>query len=118
MSNACNVNQNHKACTSLIPTVAAPLGWRHATEVNLSPKPGLVDRINCGAHKDMALEDFPPQRAGIRLVTPVSLEFGACSAKWHRKWYSTDYAHLVRLAKVFRATAGVNTRIKVQGIFL
>ncbi|MGS2977430.1 triphosphoribosyl-dephospho-CoA synthase, partial [Escherichia coli] len=37
----------------------ALLGWRAMlTEVNLSPKPGIVDRINCGAQKDMALEDF------------------------------------------------------------
>ncbi len=37
----------------------ADLAWRAMlTEVNLSPKPGLVDRLNCGAHKDMALADF------------------------------------------------------------
>lgn len=27
-------------------------------EVNLTPKPGLVDRVNCGAHQDMTLLDF------------------------------------------------------------
>ncbi|WP_434059307.1 triphosphoribosyl-dephospho-CoA synthase [Escherichia coli] len=41
------------------------------TEVNLSPKPGLVDRINCGAHKRYGAGRFPPQRAGDSgLVTP------------------------------------------------
>lgn len=28
------------------------------TEVELTPKPGLVDRANCGAHTDMSLETF------------------------------------------------------------
>ncbi|SUG89495.1 Triphosphoribosyl-dephospho-CoA [Salmonella enterica subsp. enterica] len=43
----------------------ADLAWRAMlTEVNLSPKPGLVDRLNCGAHKDMALADFHRQRGG------------------------------------------------------
>lgn len=35
------------------------LGWRvMLIEVNLLSKLGFVDRINCGAYKDMALEDF------------------------------------------------------------
>lgn len=42
-----------------LPEAYATLAWRAMlTEVNLSPKPGLVDRINNGAHKDMALDDF------------------------------------------------------------
>ncbi len=48
------------------------------TEVNLSPKPGLVDRINCGAHKDMALEDFHRSALAIQGWLPRFIEFGAC----------------------------------------
>lgn len=39
-------------------------------EVNLTPKPGLVDRNNCGAHKDMALEDFHRSALAIRQWLP------------------------------------------------
>ena len=75
MSMPATSTKTTKLATSLIDEYAL-LGWRAMlTEVNLSPKPGLVDRINCGAHKDMAL-------------------------KWHQKRYSTDYAQLVWLAKV------------------
>lgn len=71
MSMPATSTKTTKLATSLIDEYAL-LGWRAMlTEVNLSPKPGLVDRINCGAHKDMALEDFSPQRAGDSgLVTP------------------------------------------------
>jgi triphosphoribosyl-dephospho-CoA synthase len=45
--------------------------WRAMlTEVNLSPKPGLVDRINNGAHKDMALEDFHRSAEAIQAWLP------------------------------------------------
>ena len=58
MSMPATSTKTTKLATSLIDEYAL-LGWRAMlTEVNLSPKPGLVDRINCGAHKDMALEDF------------------------------------------------------------
>ena len=55
MSMPATSTKTTKLATSLIDEYAL-LGWRAMlTEVNLSPKPGLVDRINCGAHKDMAL---------------------------------------------------------------
>ncbi|STM20645.1 2-(5''-triphosphoribosyl)-3'-dephosphocoenzyme-A synthase [Escherichia coli] len=71
MSMPATSTKTTKLATSLIDEYAL-LGWRAMlTEVNLSPKPGLVDRINCGAHKDMALGRFSPQRAGDSgLVTP------------------------------------------------
>ncbi len=47
------------------------------TEVNLSPKPGLVDRLNCGAHKDMALADFHRSAEAIRHWLPRFMEYGA-----------------------------------------
>ena len=49
--------------------------WRAMlAEVNLSPKPGLVDRFNCGAHTDMALEDFYRSADAIRLWLPRFVE--------------------------------------------
>lgn len=35
-------------------------------EVNATPKPGLVDRANCGAHRDMDLSSFHRSAAAIR----------------------------------------------------
>lgn len=56
----------------------ADLAWRAMlTEVNLSPKPGLVDRLNCGAHKDMALADFHRSAEAIRHWLPRFMEYGA-----------------------------------------
>ena len=94
MSMPATSTKTTKLATSLIDEYAL-LGWRAMlTEVNLSPKPGLVDRINCGAHKDMALEDFHRSALSVRVwMVPVV-------QKWHRKRYSTDYAQLVWLAKV------------------
>lgn len=47
------------------------LAW-HAmlAEVNLTPKPGLVDRHNTGAHKDMALTDFHLSANAIAIHFP------------------------------------------------
>lgn len=54
----------------------ADLAWRAMlTEVNLSPKPGLVDRLNCGAHKDMALADFHRSAEAIRHWLPRFMEY-------------------------------------------
>lgn len=88
------------------------LAWRAMlTEVNLSPKPGLVDRFNCGSHKDMALEDFHRSAGAIRQWLPRFMESGANHAA--RPAHET-LADLRRIgvgceADMFRATAGVNT---------
>ncbi len=78
---------------------------RHADQVNLSPKPGLVDRINCGAHKDMALKIFT-QRAGDSGLVTRFIEFGACSAEMAPEAVLHGLRRVVWLAKVsmFRAT--------------
>ncbi len=100
MSMPATSTKTTKLATSLIDEYAL-LGWRAMlTEVNLSPKPGLVDRINCGAHKDMALEDFHRSALAIQGWLPRFIEFVPVMQKWHRKQYSTDYAQLVWLAKV------------------
>lgn len=41
------------------------------TEARLTPKPGLVDGRNTGAHKDMALPDFLRSASEIALIFPL-----------------------------------------------
>lgn len=95
-----------------IVTNICDLAWRAMlTEVNLTPKPGLVDRDNCGAHKDMALEDFHQSAAAIRNWLPRFIAQGASTAD---RPQSTVLALLrpVGLAcekEMFRVTSGVNT---------
>jgi triphosphoribosyl-dephospho-CoA synthase CitG len=88
------------------------LAWRAMlTEVNLSPKPGLVDRFNAGAHKDMSLIDFQRSAAAIRQWFPTFIHWGAESAELA----PAEVLHGARdigmacEADMFHATAGVNT---------
>lgn len=88
------------------------LAWRAMiAEVNLSPKPGLVDRYNCGAHKDMALEDFYRSADAIRPWLPRFIHHGANSAGRPAPDVLPGLRHLGLAceADMFRATAGVNT---------
>nr|WP_269017615.1 triphosphoribosyl-dephospho-CoA synthase CitG [Izhakiella capsodis] len=80
-------------------------------EVNLTPKPGLVDRDNSGAHRDMDLALF---MCSIDAITP-----------WFSQFYQLGYEHAWRPAAevltiirpagiaceqaMFSATGGVNT---------
>ncbi|HHS9881122.1 triphosphoribosyl-dephospho-CoA synthase CitG [Klebsiella aerogenes] len=50
------------------------------TEARLTPKPGLVDRRNSGAHQDMALPDFLRSAHAIASILPLFFEEGAASA--------------------------------------
>lgn len=86
--------------------------WRAMlAEVNLSPKPGLVDRYNNGAHRDMALEDFYRSADAIRLWLPRFVEMGACSAGLPESAVLAAIRPIGMAceAAMFRATAGVNT---------
>lgn len=88
------------------------LAWRAMlTEVNLSPKPGLVDRLNCGAHKDMSLTDFHRSALAIQAWLPRFIEYGACCAQMPADAVLNGLRPLGMAceADMFRATAGVNT---------
>lgn len=88
------------------------LAWRAMlTEVNLSPKPGLVDSFNCGAHKDMALEDFHRSAEAIRHWLPRFMDSGARHANCpaHEALADLRVIGMGCEADMFRATAGVNT---------
>ncbi len=88
------------------------LAWRAMiAEVNLSPKPGLVDRVNCGAHRDMALADFYCSASAIRAWLPRFIGYGAVSASLPEQGVLPGLRPLgIACEKaMFRATAGVNT---------
>lgn len=88
------------------------LAWRAMiAEVNLSPKPGLVDRFNCGAHRDMALADFHNSAAAIADWLPRFVSYGASSAKRPEGDVLPGLRALGMACEtaMFRATAGVNT---------
>ena len=88
------------------------LAWRAMiAEVNLSPKPGLVDRFNCGAHRDMALADFHNSAAAIADWLPRFVSYGAASAQLPEEDVLPGLRALGMACEtaMFRATAGVNT---------
>ncbi len=68
MSMPATSTKTTKLATSLIDGTPC---WAGAmlTEVNPVTETALVDRINCGAHKDMALEDFHRSAGDSGLVT-------------------------------------------------
>ncbi len=90
----------------------AYLGWQAMlAEVNLTPKPGLVDQFNTGAHKDMALSDFHLSAVAIANYFPDFIHAGALSAQ---QPISTVLAQIRPIGidcekAMFQATVGVNT---------
>ncbi|WP_369311610.1 triphosphoribosyl-dephospho-CoA synthase CitG [Providencia rettgeri] len=88
------------------------LAWQAMlAEVNLTPKPGLVDKHNTGAHKDMALKDFHFSANAIAKFFPHFLHAGA----QHKNLPINQVLHKIRTiglaceTAMFRATQGVNT---------
>ncbi len=82
-----------------------------AREVLLTPKPGLVDRRNTGAHRDMDLGTF---RASIRAMAPFFPRFHALGARMSalpgRAFMSVLRSEgIVCERAMFAATGGVNT---------
>ncbi len=80
-------------------------------EVELTPKPGLVDRESNGAHRDM---DLPLFRRSIAAIAPWFSRFvtaGELSAN-EKGYVALSKVRSVGLAceqDMFRATGGVNT---------
>jgi triphosphoribosyl-dephospho-CoA synthase len=80
-------------------------------EVELTPKPGLVDRLNSGAHRDMNLATFHASIAAIAPCFPVFYRIGASTRDL------APEALLVRIrpeglaceAAMLRAIGNVNT---------
>ncbi|HTO67520.1 MAG TPA: triphosphoribosyl-dephospho-CoA synthase CitG [Bradyrhizobium sp.] len=80
-------------------------------ELMLTPKPGLVDRRNCGAHRDMDIHTFLASASAIAPWWPRFVEIGHVSADFD----ACALLPLVRPAgmqceqAMLRVTKGVNT---------
>lgn len=75
-------------------------------EVSATPKPGLVDRANNGAHKDMCFETFLDSAAALRST------FEQCAALAKGAKPSADALRAIGIEgekAMFAATGGVNT---------
>ena len=80
-------------------------------EVCVTPKPGLVDRANAGAHRDMDIFTF------VDSATALTPYFKACALKGARSaaltpaqlFSSLRYIGQCAEAEMFTATGGVNT---------
>ena len=99
---------NHLA---LEQTVAATAYIALIKEVELTPKPGLVDRFNTGAHRDMDLGTFRASAGAIAPWFPVFFQLGLAEC-------DLPASHFLPLLRadglacerdMFRATGGVNT---------
>ncbi|ACS86002.1 triphosphoribosyl-dephospho-CoA synthase CitG [Musicola paradisiaca] len=80
-------------------------------EVNLTPKPGLVDRANSGSHRDMDVSTF---EASIAALTPWFGRFTAAGAAHHalpltRLLAAVRPVGLGAEQAMLAATGGVNT---------
>lgn len=80
-------------------------------EANTTPKPGLVDRRNCGSHKDMCLETFVTSAKALRPY------FADCVTIGHETAHLSPKDTFLRLRQagiqaektMLDATGGVNT---------
>jgi len=82
-------------------------------EVSATPKPGLVDRENNGAHKDMCFETFIDSAASLRNCFEDCCKAGVYSAKEEQS-VSELALNLRKIGlegekSMFEATGGVNT---------
>ena len=110
-SRAHGLEQIRKAADDLIAQyLGDSLGTAAASalvrEASLTPKPGLVDAANNGAHKDMDLDLLLISASAVR---PFFAQMAGFSAA-----YGTDIETLIKIGKnaekaMFEATKGVNT---------
>lgn len=80
-------------------------------EVELTPKPGLVDRLNSGAHRDMDLTTFHASVEAIAPWFPIFFEMGASSKALAPEALLAHIRPAGRACEeaMLRATGGVNT---------
>ena len=80
-------------------------------EVNTTPKPGLVDRRNCGSHKDMDLSTFLSSAAALKPYFSECVKIGQETAHDPAEicFSQLRQAGLEAEKAMYRATGGVNT---------
>lgn len=81
------------------------------TEVELTPKPGLVDRANSGAHRDMDIHTF---YASIQAIKPFVVQFVQTAQMYADEDAKQSFKRLREVGiaceeAMFEATKGVNT---------
>lgn len=79
-----------------------------AEEVSLTPKPGLVDAQNTGAHRDMCLETFT---LSIEALRPHFHSYGTLgmTTPWEELFEALKIEGKEAERSMFEATGGVNT---------
>lgn len=80
-------------------------------EVNTTPKPGLVDRRNNGAHKDMTIDTFRASAEALKPYWPACFRIGAETAELPPEECFSRLRTLGMEAEkaMFAAAGGVNT---------
>lgn len=78
-------------------------------EVSVTPKPGLVDRRNSGAHKDMNFFTFLKSAAGLRNCFDDFAKAGSKSKSPSEMFSVLRKIGLVAEKNMFSATEGINT---------
>jgi len=105
----CLLAAAHQATT--ITWIAAYAHRALLTELMVTPKPGLVDRRNCGAHRDMDMQMFLASAQAIAPWWPHFVQIGYTYARLPAR----DFLSLLRPEGVLcekamlQATGGVNT---------
>jgi len=80
-------------------------------EVELTPKPGLVDKINNGSHKDMDIETFYASSRAIKPFVGRFFDYGKKALHVEPKLFFENLRCMGRECEkeMFSATKGVNT---------
>ncbi len=80
-------------------------------ELNTTPKPGLVDRRNCGSHGDMDLSTFTASAAALKPYFAQCVKIGQDTAHASPEscFWQLRQAGLEAEKAMYRATGGVNT---------
>lgn len=108
----CPVPLDEKLCADEMAVMVGALAHEALIrEVELTPKPGLVDRRNTGSHRDMDLQTFRRSAAAIAEWFPVFFRRGLADC-------AVPASHFLPLLRpegiacenaMFRVTQGVNT---------
>lgn len=78
-------------------------------EVLTTPKPGLVDRANSGAHQDMDLRTFYASAAALRPYFYEAAQIGAMGLSPANTFHALRQAGMRAESAMLAATGGVNT---------
>ncbi len=78
-------------------------------EVSATPKPGLVDRNNAGAHSDMSFFTFMKSAAGLRNAFDEFARAGSEASSPREMFPVLRRIGLVAEGDMFEATGGINT---------